>query len=133
MTPSIRPLPTAVQSVAWIVVSILGLSACERDSAATVTVADSAGIRLTLSPDVPTTFAEVDPEPVLSLGGPNAEGPTEFYQIQHVLIDAQDRLWVADGQSGQLRIFQPDGSHWKTRGGRGEGPGEFVRINMLVT
>ena len=131
MTPSIRPLPTAVQSVAWIVVSILGLSACERDSAATVTVTDSAGIRLTLSPDVPTTFAEIDPEPVLSLGGPNAEGPTQFYQIQHVRIDPQDRLWVADGQSGELRIFEPDGSYWKTRGGRGEGPGEFVRIRLL--
>ena len=43
------------------VVLIVGSSACERDAAPVVTVTDRAGIRLTLSPDVPTTFAEVDP------------------------------------------------------------------------
>ena len=134
MAPSSRRLcpmavlrPMAVLSVALVV----GASACERDSEPTVTVTDSAGIRLTLSPDVPTTFAEIDPQPVLSLGGPNATGPTQFYQIQRVHVDPKGRLWVADGQSGEIRIFQPDGSHWKTKGGRGEGPGEFVRIRLL--
>ena len=129
------PLRIAVLSLALIVGLLVGLSACERETAPTVTVTDSVGIRLTISPDAPTTapttFAEIDPQPVLSLGGPDAEGPTQFYQIQHVHIDPRGRLWVADGQSGELRIFQPDGSHWKTRGGRGEGPGEFVRIRLL--
>jgi 6-bladed beta-propeller len=113
------------------VLSIVGLAACEGDSTPAVTVTDSAGIRVTLSPDVPTTFAEVDPQPVLSLGGPNDSGPTLFYRIQHVHVDPRGRLWVADGQSGELRIFLADGSHWKTRGGRGEGPGEFLRIRLL--
>ena len=110
---------------------IVGLVACERNSAPGVTVADSAGIRLTFSPDGPTTFAEVDPQPVLSLGGPDASGPTQFYRIQNVHVDPQGRLWVVDGQSGELRIFHPGGSHFKTIGGRGEGPGEFLRIRLL--
>ncbi|MCH7875311.1 MAG: hypothetical protein IH965_08460 [Gemmatimonadetes bacterium] len=112
-------------------VLLFGLVGCDGSSAPTVMVTDSAGIRLTLSPDVSTTFAEVDPEPTLTLGGADARGPTQFFRIQHVYVDPQSRLWVADGQSGELRIFQPDGTHWKTRGGRGEGPGEFLRIRLL--
>ncbi|MFG1691678.1 hypothetical protein ACGF5M_05950 [Gemmatimonadota bacterium] len=110
---------------------IVGLAACESTLPPTVMVTDSAGVRITLSPDAPTTYAVVDPQPVLSLGGPNVSGPTQFHRIQHVHIDAHGRVWVADGQSGELRIFDSDGSHWKTRGGRGEGPGEFLRIRLL--
>jgi 6-bladed beta-propeller len=113
------------------VLLIVGLAACEARSAPAVMVTDSAGIRLTLSPDVGTTFAEIDPQPALTLGDPDASGPTQFFRIQHVHIDPRGRLWVADGQSGELRIFLADGSHWKTRGGRGEGPGEFLRIRLL--
>ena len=110
---------------------ILGLVACGGDPAPIVTVTDSTGVRTTLSPDSPAMFAEVDPTPVLSIGGPDASGPAQFFQIQGVHVDPRGRLWVADFQSGELRIFQPDGSHWKTRGGRGEGPGEFQQIRPL--
>jgi hypothetical protein len=110
---------------------IVGLTACESILPPTVTVTDSAGVRITLNPDAPTTYAVVDPQPVLSLGNPDASGPRQFHRIQHVHIDAHGRVWVADGQSGELRIFDSDGSHWKTRGGQGEGPGEFLRIRLL--
>ena len=110
---------------------ISALAACEGDPGPAVTVTDSAGVRITLSPDSPKTFAEVDPQPVVSIGGADDTGPSQFYQVQGVDLDAQGRLWVTDGQSGELRIFHADGSHWKTRGGRGEGPGEFLRLRSL--
>ena len=110
----------------------LGLGACEDVTPArAVMVTDSAGVRITVNRDEPRSFADIDSVPVLSLGGADAVGPTEFSRIQHVYRDPRGRLWVADGQSGEMRIFNPDGSHWKTRGGRGEGPGEFLRIRML--
>jgi hypothetical protein len=40
---------------------------------------------------------------------------------------------VADGQANELRIFGPDGGHLATRGGRGEGPGEFQQLLLLGT
>lgn len=107
------------------------MAACEHAASPGATVTDSAGVRLTVSEEAGLVFAELDSVPEISLGGPDATGPTEFSRIQGVHVDREGRLWVADGQSGELRIFEPDGSWWKTRGGRGEGPGEFVRIRLL--
>jgi len=94
-------------------------------------VTDSAGVRLTIMADAPMVYAELDTIPVVSIGGPDASGPEQFFRVQGVHVDGGDRLWVADGQSGELRIFEADGTHWKTRGGSGEGPGEFLQIRLL--
>jgi hypothetical protein len=121
-----RPM-TAVACLLPLLTSV----ACEGSGSPAVTVTDSAGVRLTVSDDVERVFASLDSLPTLSLGGADATGPTQFFRIQGIHVDSANRLWVADGQSGELRIFEPDGSHWKTRGGRGEGPGEFVQIRLL--
>ena len=88
-------------------------------------------MRITLSADAPRVFADVDPSPALSIGGAEDAGPARFYRIQNVRVDGRGRVWVADGGSGELRIFLPDGTPWKTRGGVGEGPGEFTSIRLL--
>jgi len=109
----------------------LCLLGCEQASRPSVTTADSAGIPITINPVTASTFAVVDPEPVLTLGGPGAEGPTQFFQIQGLHVDPRGRIWVADGQSSEVRVFLPDGAYYKTVGGRGEGPGEFQRLRLL--
>lgn len=109
----------------------VGLAGCEGSSPPVVTVIDSAGVRITLSPAGSRVYAEVSPTPTLSLGGPEDSGPTQFFRVQGVHVDPKGRLWVADGQSSELRIFESDGTHWKTRGGRGQGPGEFRRIRLI--
>ncbi|HEX7051710.1 MAG TPA: hypothetical protein VF188_16010 [Longimicrobiales bacterium] len=112
--------------------SLAALIACQGDrSGRAVTVTDSAGVRVTISRDGPRTFAEVLPDPVLSLGGADISGPAQFSNIRGVRVDSRGNLWVADGGSGEVRIFRPDGTHWKTIGGPGEGPGEFRRIRLL--
>lgn len=119
----------------WAGVSCLlplaALTACGDSASSGVTVTDSAGVRLTVSEDAGLVFAALDSVPEISVGGPDATGPTRFFRIQGLHVDRSGRLWVADGQSGELRIFESDGSHRKTRGGRGEGPGEFVQIRLL--
>jgi hypothetical protein len=109
----------------------LCLSGCDEESRVPATVTDSAGIRIILTDPAPNIFAVVGSEPVLSLGGPDAEGATQFHQIQEIHIDPRGRLWVADGQSAEIRLFLPDGRHLRTVGGRGEGPGEFQRMRLL--
>lgn len=96
-----------------------------------VTVTDSAGVRIRLSAAPPRIYAVVDSVPVLSLGGRDVTGPTQFDNIGGVYRDPHGNLWVADGQSAEVRLFRPDGSFWKRVGGRGEGPGEFMRVRLL--
>lgn len=120
----------ALQRALWAMI-VLGTIACAEESPPGVSLTDSAGVAITLSPDQVAAFAHVSPEPNVSLGGPDETGPTQFFRIQNVHVDPQGRLWVADGQSGELRIFQPDGTRWKIRGGKGQGPGEFMSIRLL--
>ena len=110
----------------------VGLAACQPDRAELqVMVTDSSGVRITITKGPERTFAEVDPQPIVTLGGADIEGPTQFFNIRGIHVDSRGNLWVADGGSAEVRIFRSDGSHWKTVGGRGEGPGEFQQIRLL--
>ncbi|MGD8289009.1 MAG: hypothetical protein PVI31_10330, partial [Gemmatimonadota bacterium] len=121
---------------------VLLLCACSRDpspppgtdvdaAGIPVTVSDSAGIPITLSTDVDTTYATLSPEPVVSLGGANAEGPTQFFRVTNVQLDEDGQIWVSDSQSGEVRVFHADGEHSFTEGRRGRGPGEFTVVRVL--
>ena len=85
-----------------------------------------------MTPDSPATLVQVGEIPLLSLGGADATGPTQFFRVQNVVFGPEGRLWVADGQSSEIRIFNRDGSHHRTVGGRGGGPGEFLRLRLLA-
>ena len=110
---------------------LLGQTACAPRGPVDVTVTDSAGVRITLSADTSRTFATVDTPAALSLGGPDASGPTQFRNIRGVRVDPRGNVWVADGLSDEIRLFHADGSFWKAVGGRGEGPGEFMSVRLL--
>lgn len=107
------------------------LAGCEGESLATVTVTDSAGTRISLTRAASLVFGRISSEPALNIGGRDVAGPTQFSDIRSVVIDRSRNLWVADGASNQVRVFRPDGTHWKTIGRTGEGPGEFRRIRIL--
>ncbi len=94
-------------------------------------VTDSAGVWITASPNDARTFAAVDSTPLVSLGGPDATGPTQFDRVTSVRLDARGRIWVADGGSAQLRIFNPHGSLRSVFGDRGRGPHEFQSLRIL--
>jgi hypothetical protein len=115
----------------WRVLLLVGLVACGHEPASRITVTDSAGVRVTVTLDTVATFAALDSIPMVSVGGPNATGASQFSGIQGIHVDKARRIWVADGQAAELRIFDANGAHWKTRGGQGEGPGEFLYIRLL--
>lgn len=48
-----------------------------------------------------------------------------FGRIGGVLEDSTDRIFVADYQAGEVRVFAPEGGHLFTFGGKGAGPGEL--------
>lgn len=95
---------------------------------------DSAGVELieldgSLLDNLPVWT--LSSEPVLSIGGIAAEGPSAINRVAGAVRFANGILAIAD-QSQEVRYFASDGSFLKQVGGRGEGPGEFSRISFLA-
>ncbi|MFO7893301.1 MAG: hypothetical protein R6U63_06195 [Longimicrobiales bacterium] len=68
-------------------------------------------------------------EPVMEIGGvgglTDAPSPEEFGRIARVVGDVDGRVYVSDQIPPEIRIFGPDGSHLRTVGREGAGPGEL--------
>lgn len=64
-------------------------------------------------------------EEELRIGARGGQGPEVFGRISALAVDSLGRVWVADAQAGEIRVFDRDGGHVRTVGGPGEGPGEF--------
>lgn len=59
------------------------------------------------------------------IGALEGEGPDVFGFVSGLAVDALGRIWVADRQAKELRVFDVDGAHVRTVGRPGGGPGEF--------
>ncbi len=113
-----------------ILLSLLACSGPESESGAPLAGPDAGA-------DGAGPFAEPGPavdslpaEPSLSLGGATDVGPTQFAGVRSVVVTNDGRIWVADEQSQEIRVFAPTGSHLLTLGGRGDGPGEFQQLRL---
>lgn len=62
----------------------------------------------------------------LRLGCVEGCGPEQFSAVSYILTDEQDRIHVLDYPSQEIRVFAPDGTHLRTLGGQGDGPGELA-------
>lgn len=62
------------------------------------------------------------------IGSATAEGAAAFGSVVGLAVDGLDRVWVADGQSQELRVFDAQGRHVRTIGRKGGGPEEFGMI-----
>ncbi|HEX6367732.1 MAG TPA: 6-bladed beta-propeller [Longimicrobium sp.] len=67
----------------------------------------------------------------LRIGGAEAEGAAAFGRVADVEADPLGRIWVADGQANEIRVFDAAGLHVRTIGRRGAGPGEFTQITGM--
>lgn len=102
------------------------LTACGGDALPEQTiVSDSAGIRVVsnLGPDRPLDWTFT---PTLTIGG-KEEGPESFYSVSErtVGVDAVGRIYVLDADGHRLLLFAGDGTHLRTLGREGKGPGEI--------
>lgn len=71
-------------------------------------------------------------EEVLRIGTLSGEGPDLFGEIRSLELDALGRIWVYEGQARELRVFDRDGTHVRTVGRNGEGPGEFSNVSGMT-
>ena len=98
-----------------------GLDAAVHDSAG-ITIVENA--RPAPDSRLPWRFGA---RPSLSIGSVDSGEADELYRVGDATRLADGRIVIANGGSNEIRVFNPDGSHAGTWGGRGEGPGEFTR------
>ena len=108
--------------------AMLVIVGCGGDEPAAVSMAqvtDSAGVTIVTSPPVDVVYARPAEEPALSLGTLEGADELMFGRIASVTRDMDGNLIVADNGAGEIRVFDAGGSHLRTFGRKGEGPGEF--------
>jgi hypothetical protein len=65
------------------------------------------------------------------IGSADARGPAMFVNVVDLALDPLGRLWVADGQLQEIRVFGADGAYVRTIGRKGGGPAEFGGISGM--
>jgi len=55
-----------------------------------------------------------------------------FGAVGALATDSRDNIFVLDGFAQQIHVFDSEGAHLRTVGGKGEGPGEFRMAQALV-
>ena len=66
------------------------------------------------------------------IGGIEGDDAYVFGDIAGLGVARDGRIYVADGQAKEVRVFSPDGAFLTRFGRSGEGPGEFRAIDALV-
>ena len=97
-------------------------------------ITDSAGIRI-VENAAPAAASRLEwrigPEPTVSIGAREGEEPYLLYLVRDAMMLPDGRIIVANGGSGELRMFDALGTHLATWGGEGEGPGEFDNLSQI--
>ncbi|MBC7895111.1 MAG: 6-bladed beta-propeller [Cytophagaceae bacterium] len=95
---------------------------------------DSAGVTVRRYPRGARAPAQwsTEKKPLLSIGGAEGIGPTEFTGVQGAMRASNGLVAVADGGANELRVFDARGAFVRTIGRKGSGPGEFDRLITFV-
>jgi len=98
-------------------------------------VVDSAGVALVLNHDAgPEGFGSLEVVEDLRLGAMDGEREELlFHGIHDIVLDGDERIFVANNQTGTVRLFDQDGTFVREFGGKGEGPSEIPSmLNDLI-
>lgn len=111
---------------------VLAVSACTSKPAETdaVTVRDSAGVRVVENPAHAPGAGKtwtVEPAPLVDIGAGEDAG-SELHRVVTAARLANGQILVASAGTHELRFFDGAGSHLRTVGRKGEGPGEFDEL-----
>jgi hypothetical protein len=106
-------------------------TACGRDEPETALRIDtlSTGTVIVKNPEQGVWDGSSGWRPVedLRLGSAEGAGPDVFAFPAALEADAAGRLYVLDAQAAQVRVFGPDGTHVRSLGRQGHGPGELAQ------
>jgi 6-bladed beta-propeller len=125
---------TLIRAGALLLAAIAGSCGRPPDEHARVQTADSAGVQIVTYRGLPTREESrivLATEPLVTIGGPNADPAHEFFNVVGLVRLSDGRIAVANGGSNEIKIFDPEGKFLRAIGGEGEGPGEFRALSWL--
>ncbi|MEJ2217098.1 MAG: hypothetical protein P8099_10835 [Gemmatimonadota bacterium] len=108
--------------------AMLALTGCGRPVGPAFAVRDSAGVHIAESRAPAWSEGEswrLASAPAVRIGSLNGPPELQFDGVVEALRLADGRIVVADGGSGEVRFYGPDGAFLRRVGGEGDGPGEF--------
>lgn len=117
-----------------VVVGICALlaTACEREAepvvAVPVEVAVAENARLSQESRIAWTISAA---PEFSIGTGRSQDAYHLFRVRDAMVLPDGGVAVANGGTGEIRLFGPDGVHVVSMGGGGEGPGEFRRLEAI--
>ena len=128
----------ARHSVAALVFTIASVltAACgaDRSSRPVATVRDSAGIVIVENSgsvaEVGGTWS-IAPEPETEIGTVQDDPHYQLFRVAGATRLSDGRIAVGNGGSQEIRIFDSEGAFLAAFGGRGEGPEEFSRLQLM--
>lgn len=94
-------------------------------------VRDSAGVEI-VENTIEGALGELRAREVLRLGALEGGGPEEFSRIRDLAMDPEGRLFVGNGGSTSVRVFDANGTFVSEFGRRGDGPSEMRVLNQLI-
>jgi hypothetical protein len=103
----------------------------EGEAGPSATVRDSSGVAIvenhgSVPADAPPWTLSADPITAIgSFDGPEAD---QLFRVRGALRLPDGRIAVGNSGTNEIRIYRTDGSHEKSWGGEGEGPGEFSSV-----
>lgn len=80
---------------------------------------------------VPGAPLEIEAVPALSVGVLGGDLQQEFDRVVRPFVLPDGRLAVPNSGGYDIRVFTEDGGFLEALGGRGEGPGEFMRLSAV--
>lgn len=110
-------------------ISFLFIFACQkRTTEWKGTVMIEEGITVVQNPKEPMYGKDtpiLDLEEDLTIGEPTGEDDYLFSQIQSIAVDDAENIYVLDEKEKRVMVFDNTGTHLRTFGRAGQGPGEF--------
>ena len=81
---------------------------------------------------VPGDTALITPIEDLRIGSLDSDGPDMFGQVYGIEVDAEDNIYILEGQAEEIRVFDESGVHLRTIARKGGGPGEFGNASGMA-
>jgi hypothetical protein len=95
-------------------------------------VRDSAGVTLIENPPALDGERNTWTVPAVAIGAVDGAPAELFSMVRDVALRPDGSIVVVDGASNEVRFFGPAGDHLFTRGGAGDGPGQFRHATSIV-
>lgn len=74
----------------------------------------------------------IEPAPQLTIGVSEGADAYQLFRVRDATIMADGRVAIANSGSGEIRVFDREGTHVVSMGGPGSGPGEFQFLQDIA-